>query len=208
MARAERKILDKIPPLSMSESDVLLKNSHRSTVTLCRRTPTRGRPKLCNSDFIPRTAHVLCSQHGFTLKELAGVFNVALITVKVWMQKHEEFNHAVKSGRDRFDSEVVEKALLKAALGYEYEETVVRNWVDKNGNRKVDTIIFTKYAPPNVKAILFWLNNRKPDRWNNETSPVKSYFDYVNSVKIVDLSKLDDFQMNSLQGMVTITESP
>jgi len=170
MARAERKNqVQASVSLTKSVSEALPKQRRRSSVTLCRLTPTRGRPRLYDSDYIPRTAHVLCKEHGFTMKQLARVFGVALITLKTWMQKYEEFNIAVKSGRNRFDSEVVEKALLSRATGYEYEEKQIRNLIDKNGKRRTDTTIFTRYEPPNLKAIAFWLNNRKAERWNNDT---------------------------------------
>ena len=54
---------------------------------------------------------------------------------------------------------MVENALLKAALGYEYDE--VKETV--NGTETT-----TKYAQPNTTALIFWLKNRKPKEWRDK----------------------------------------
>jgi hypothetical protein len=56
----------------------------------------------------------------------------------------------------------VEEALLKAALGYEYEETEIIATKDGKTSR-VKKI--KKVVPPDTTAIIFWLKTRKPSKW-------------------------------------------
>jgi len=53
---------------------------------------------------------------------------------------------------------------LKRALGYEYEETKVM--VDADGKKRVERI--KKQVQPDVTAQIFWLKNRRPDRWRDK----------------------------------------
>ncbi len=57
----------------------------------------------------------------------------------------------------------VENALLKRALGYTYEETRVEN---DGENERTTTI--TRYAAPDTTAQIFWLKNRRPDKWRDK----------------------------------------
>lgn len=55
----------------------------------------------------------------------------------------------------------VEEALLLRALGYEYQETR-REWSEKTGEKTITT---THHVGPDVRALIFWLKNRQPERW-------------------------------------------
>ena len=61
---------------------------------------------------------------------------------------HPDFDELWKTNR-REVAERVEAALLRRATGYEEE----------NG----------KSVPPDVRAAVFWLKNRRPDRWRDGT---------------------------------------
>ena len=73
-----------------------------------------------------------------------------------------ELVHASKSVIDT----KVENALLKTALGYEYEEikTVIEE--DKNGKKRTRVEKTKKHMPPNPTAQAFWLKNRKREEWS------------------------------------------
>ncbi len=60
------------------------------------------------------------------------------------------------------EGSLVERALLKRALGYDYVET--RTEETDKGFKKTET---TKHVPPDTKAAVFWLKNRRPDRWSD-----------------------------------------
>ena len=58
----------------------------------------------------------------------------------------------------------VEEALLKAALGYEYEETEVIASKDGRNSRVKKT---KRVVPPDTTAIIYWLKTRNPSKWRN-----------------------------------------
>lgn len=60
-----------------------------------------------------------------------------------------------------------ENALLKTALGYEYEEIKTIIEEDKNGKKKTRIEKTKKYMPPNPAAQAFRLKNRKKDVWGD-----------------------------------------
>ena len=61
----------------------------------------------------------------------------------------------------------VENALLKRALGYDYtEERVERS--HEGGKKSIKTVQTVKHIPPDTTAQIFWLKNRRPDRWRDK----------------------------------------
>lgn len=161
-----------------------------------------GRPHIYDPISMPHTAKVLCAEYGFTSDQLAKVFGVAKVTVETWKAKFPEFKIAVREGMDSFDGIKVESTLLKLALGYEYDEQMMM---------KGQTIVTTKTAHPNVKALMFWLTNRQPDRWKNVTTvnaKVEGSVEHTDrSLKITaDLSKMNTEQLKALRNMVAQQE--
>lgn len=83
-------------------------------------------------------------------------------TFYVWKEKFPEISEALKKGKEIIDFEV-EQALLKRALGMTVKET--RREVDANGRKRVIEIVHE--IAPDTKAQIFWLKNRKPDKWRD-----------------------------------------
>ena len=77
-----------------------------------------GRPAQYTESYAEQ-AYLLCSKYGATIKDLAQFFKVDPSTIEVWRHKYAEFGTSVNQGRDYFDTNVVEKALLQRALGIE-----------------------------------------------------------------------------------------
>lgn len=61
----------------------------------------------------------------------------------------------------------VELALLTRALGYDYQETK-EEWSEKAGSR---TTTLDHHVGPDVRAQIFWLKNRCPQRWKERPEP-------------------------------------
>lgn len=102
------------------------------------------------------------ARNGLTCEQIANNLGVSLTTFFKYQAQEKEFANAIKKGKEVVDFEV-ENALLKRALGYEYEEKKIE--VDENGKKKVTKII--KHIPPDVGAAAFWLKNRKPTEWRD-----------------------------------------
>lgn len=105
--------------------------------------------------------------------EIAANMGVNPDTLYRWKRKYVEISEALKKGKDVVDRQV-EKSLLKRALGFEYNETKNVYETDSNGNRILkESTITRKMVVPDTTAQIFWLKNRKPDKWRDRPEPVK-----------------------------------
>lgn len=100
---------------------------------------------------------------GLTDKEIAAELGVTARTIYHWKQKHPEVAEAMAEPKNFIDS-LVEDALLKRALGYEYTETKKR--MNSEGETTYEEVT-TKAVVPEVAAQIFWLKNRLRDRWKD-----------------------------------------
>jgi hypothetical protein len=117
-------------------------------------------------------AYVACKEGGFTDAKLAKLFGVCRATISNWKVEHPEFLDTVKRGKDFFDCDVVEAALLKISKGFKYKEITQEPTIEKvDGERVITdptlrtTKIVKKTVVPDTRAIQFFLCNRNPDRW-------------------------------------------
>ena len=98
------------------------------------------------------------AKSGLTDEQIAKNIGIATSTFYEWKKKELEFSEALKKGKEVIDFEV-ENALLKRALGYEYEEETYENGIL---TKKVK-----KHVAPDTTAQIFWLKNRKPNNWKD-----------------------------------------
>ena len=84
-------------------------------------------------------------------------------TLYEWKRRFPEISEALKKGKEVVDIEV-ENALLRRATGYDAVETI-EEVSDKNG-RSVKRV--TRHVPGDVTAQIFWLKNRRPDKWKDK----------------------------------------
>lgn len=88
-------------------------------------------------------------------------------TLWEWRNKYAPISKALKKGKAPVDIQV-ENALLKRALGYDYEETITEVEELAGGHQKKHIRKVTKHMPPDTTAQIFWLKNRRPDRWREK----------------------------------------
>ncbi|KGK88030.1 transposase [Clostridium sp. HMP27] len=115
------------------------------------------------SNEVLETAKKLAKE-GCTDEDIAGRLGIGIRTLYDWKKKYPQFMQALKENKDYFDSRV-EDALLKRALGYEYEETEIVATKDGKTSKVKKT---KRTVPPDVTAIIFWLKNRQPEKWRNK----------------------------------------
>lgn len=135
--------------------------------------PTKYKPEYA------KKAERLCREQGYTDKNLAAYFKVNESTINRWKNKYCEFWESIKKGKDVFDTEVVEQSLLKRATGYSYVETTRelqkedQEVIDEDEGSEIPiqtlavTKKVTKQVAPDVTAQIFWLKNRRPQRWSD-----------------------------------------
>jgi hypothetical protein len=118
----------------------------------------RGRPSGYKPEFAEQ-ARRLCSIKAFTDMELAQFFGCAVASIYNWKKEHPEFVDAIKSGKNDPDARV-EAGLFERAIGYKCPETKV--FLHEGKPVMVD---MEKHYAPDPVAAIFWLVNRRPDRW-------------------------------------------
>ncbi len=100
---------------------------------------------------LPELARLLNA--GKSTADAAGFLGVSLSTLRRYRKQYPELDELFRR-RNTLCDDMVEAALLKRATGYE----------DSNG----------KEIAPDVRAALFWLQNRRPKRWKRTGSKKKS----------------------------------
>ena len=103
------------------------------------------------------------ARDGLIDEQIAHNMGISKTTLYEYKNKYSKFADALKKGKEVVDRQV-ENAMLKRALGYEYEKT--KKVITKSGDKqRVEKI--TKHVKPDTTAQIFWLKNRKPDEWLN-----------------------------------------
>ena len=99
------------------------------------------------------------ARSGLTDEQIAKNIGINRTTLYDWKKKEVNIADALKKGKEVIDFEV-ENALLKRALGYEYEEETYENGIL---TKKVK-----KQVPPDTTAQIFWLKNRQVKKWRDK----------------------------------------
>ena len=97
--------------------------------------------------------------------ELLGIHRT---TLRNWKLTHDEIRRLYQSDGQDGDEErkkQVEEALLKRAIGY--TQTEITRQVGKDGKLGVVKTV-EKQVMPSTTAQIFWLKNRRPDRWRDK----------------------------------------
>lgn len=105
---------------------------------------------------------------GATDKELADFFEVSESTINLWKINEPGFSESIKNGKEKADSNVAER-LYQRAMGYEHDDVHILTVSDGSGaGSHVEKVPIRKYYPPDSVAAIFWLKNRKPDKWREK----------------------------------------
>ena len=105
------------------------------------------------------------ARDGLTLEQITKNCGCSTSTLREWNKKNPAISAALKTGREAADYQV-ENALYKRATGYEYDETTyVRS--ESGGNMEAVRQI-RKTALPDTTAIIYWLKNRRPEKWRDK----------------------------------------
>lgn len=103
------------------------------------------------------------ARDGLTDEQIAGNMGVSRSTLNSWKDRYPDILDALKKGKEIVDRQV-ENALLKRALGYEYEEIKEKYEFGELSERTITK----KQVAPDTTAQIFWLKNRKPKDWRDK----------------------------------------
>lgn len=109
------------------------------------------------------------ARDGLSNEQIAHNMGITFQTLYKWQDKYSELREALKKGKEVVDREV-ENALLKRAMGYEYDEITQEPVTDKDTGITEMRVTkrVTKQIAPDVTAQIFWLKNRKPDEFRDK----------------------------------------
>lgn len=112
------------------------------------------------------------ARDGLTDEQIAYNMGVAYSTFRTWRDKYPAISAVLKRGKEVVDRQV-ENAMLKRALGYQFDE-VTRELGEKLNPETGEfedvlmvTKTVTKEVAPDTTAQIFWLKNRKPNEWRD-----------------------------------------
>ena len=102
---------------------------------------------------------------GLTDKQISEKLGISESTLNKWKHDYPVFSESLKKGKEEPD-QIVEASLFKRATGYENDKAV-KIFMPANAEAPVYAP-YTEQIQPDVTACIFWLKNRRPDRWREK----------------------------------------
>lgn len=121
------------------------------------------------------------AREGLTDKQIAEEkIGIHVATLCEWKKRFPELAEALKKGKAPVDTKV-ENQLLKSALGFTVKVKVpfkLKKKITKNGEGTVEEerIEYADqeiYVKPETTAQIYWLSNRRPDKWRRNPTAEK-----------------------------------
>ncbi|HTB40774.1 MAG TPA: hypothetical protein VK777_27040, partial [Reyranella sp.] len=103
---------------------------------------------------------------------------VARSTIDLWIATHPDFAEAVQQGRDVADAIAVE-SLFTRVTGYNHP--VEKVFLYRGEPR---TATYTAHVPPETRACMYWLRNRRPEDWRAKAETTPEVF--VDDIALLD----------------------
>ena len=115
------------------------------------------------------------ARDGLTDEQIAKNMGISYSTLKDWKNKYPAISATLKKGKEVVDTEV-ENALLQKALGMTktVQKPIKLKEVKYDNGKRVSEKEHIEYAeeevfiPPDTTAQIFWLKNRRPDKWRDK----------------------------------------
>jgi hypothetical protein len=124
------------------------------------------------------------ARDGYTDREIATKMRISEKQLQCLREADAKIRKALDHGREATDY-MVEKALLKSALGYKKKEVRVTSIIRYGKLVETQKEEFMTDVAPSVTAAQTWLYNRCPDKWKKD--PQKGILDDIDedtSIKI------------------------
>ena len=116
-----------------------------------------------------------CCERGMTDIEIADILGIGLATLYRWKLDYPAFSRVFKLGKARADDRV-ERSLYSRAVGYSY--LAEKPAMTRHGQK---TMRYRAHIPPDTTAAVWYLKNRRPDRWRDSFrhEHVTSRYDHI-----------------------------
>ena len=120
----------------------------------------RGRKSLFRAEYI--LIAKAAARFGAIEEEIADELNIGITTLERWKEKYPEFRGALNVGKQAADDRV-ERSLYQRANGYSHP--AVKVFMTRDG--KTVEHKYIEHYPPDPTSMIWWLKNRRPDRWRD-----------------------------------------
>ena len=115
------------------------------------------------------------ARDGLSDEQIAANIGIAGRTYYEWQERFPQFAQAIKKGKAPVDYQV-ENALFKSATGYtvkvmkpmKLKEEKQKVGEGRIVTERVEYVEEEVYIPPQTAAQVFWLKNRRPDKWRDK----------------------------------------
>lgn len=129
-----------------------------------------GRPSKYETEIKPHIDDIRKAvEAGATVEEIALAFGIAVSTLHKYKAEKKELSDAFARGREKVIIDI-KAALLKKALGFEYEEEKRVGRKDKDGEQIILVEKYKRYSAPSETAARMLLNNYDENWRDNDTS--------------------------------------
>jgi DNA-binding XRE family transcriptional regulator len=118
------------------------------------------------------------AKEGMTEAQIAHKLGVSVAIFEVYKNKYPEFLESLKRGKVQPDDEV-EGSLFKSAMGF----------TGPNGT----------YYPPNPTSLIFWLKNRRREKWRDKQDVDMNMKSDPNEAIKTLIEKLEKEEMKKLE---------
>lgn len=120
------------------------------------------------------------ARDGLTDEQIAHNAGIHPDTLYEWQKRFPVISEALKKGKAPVDLQV-ENALLKKALGFTVKlkkpiKLRTKKQLKDKGTIEEERIEYADeevYIPPETAAQIFWLKNRRPDKWREKPAPAE-----------------------------------
>lgn len=137
------------------------------------------------------------ARDGLIDEQIAANIGISRETLYQWKNKYSDISDALKRGKEVVDIQV-ENALLKRALGYEYTE-ITQELCENAESGEMELRVtkkVTKEVVPDTTAQIFWLKNRRPDKWRDKQDiehsgglSVRNIYENMSEEELMELAK-------------------
>jgi hypothetical protein len=135
------------------------------TKPVVKKAPVKnGRPTKYDDSMILAVEYM--ARCGLTDKQMAEKLGINETTFNTYKKQHEKFFMSIKDGKKDAD-DLVERSLFERATGYK-NENAVKIFMPAGADEPVYAP-YTDHVAPDVTAQIFWLKNRRPEQWRDNS---------------------------------------
>lgn len=120
---------------------------------------------------------------GLTNKQISANMGISRETLHKYTQRFPDISDAIEKGRAPVVREV-ENALIKRAIGFEYEEQTINIDTHQDDSVKKRITRHKRYVPPDTGAAIFILKNYKPNKY-------RRYNDLTERKMLAEIAKME-----------------